>query len=36
MATTLEQQKATTPESAIERLKNGNAQFVKISIQKEI
>lgn len=29
MATTLEQQKATTPDSAVARLKNGNAQFVK-------
>ncbi len=29
MATTLEQQKATTPDSAIERLKKGNAEFVK-------
>ena len=29
MATTLEQQNATTPDSAIERLKKGNAEFAK-------
>lgn len=29
MATTLDQQKTTTPESAIERLKKGNSEFVK-------